>query len=153
MKKALYWAVRVIIGVVIIVAVAGVYRFNFTNDDIYVQTSTGKVLQYDEAVKNSIYTSFYPLYFLTKGVVGDTYEVVNLIPTGGESHEFEPSPRQIEDILKSHFVVMNGLGMEHYEEKLSAELEKNKVGFVHLSEKLTNVISTEKNEEEHHEEE
>lgn len=103
--------------------------------------------------KKKVFTSFYPLYFLTKGIVGDMYEVVNLVPTGGEGHEFEPSPRQIEDMLKSHFVVMNGLGMEHYEEKLSAELEKNKVGFVHLSEKLTDVISTEENEEEHHEDE
>jgi ABC-type Zn uptake system ZnuABC Zn-binding protein ZnuA len=35
---------------------------------------------------------------------------------------------------------MNGLGMEHYEDKLSVELEKNNVGFVHLSEKLENLI-------------
>jgi zinc transport system substrate-binding protein len=101
--------------------------------------------------KQKIFTSFYPMYFLTKWLVWETYEVVNLIPTGGEGHEFEPSPRQIEDMMKAHFVVMNGLGMEHYEEKLSPELEKNKVGFTHLSEKLTNVISHE--EEEHHEEE
>ena len=56
-------------------------------------------------------------------------------------------------MMKAHFVVMNGLGMEHYEEKLSSELEKNKVDFVHLSEKLTNVITIEEHEEEHHEEE
>jgi zinc transport system substrate-binding protein len=53
-------------------------------------------------------------------------------------------------MMQSHFVVMNGLGMEHYEEKLSPELEKKKVGFVHLSEKLEDVISYK--EEEHHEE-
>lgn len=38
--------------------------------------------------------------------------------------------------------------MEHYEEKLSAELEKNTTAFVHLSEKLENLISLEKKEEE-----
>lgn len=60
-------------------------------------------------------------------------------------------------MLASHFVVMNGLGMEHYEEKLSGELEKNNIGFTHLSEKLTNVITHEEEEEhhadEHHDEE
>ncbi len=114
------------------------------------ETNTGTI---QEAVKQKIFTSFYPLYFLTKGLVGDSYDVENLVPTGGEWHEYEPSLKQIQDMMQAHFVVMNGLGMEHYEEKLSGELEKNKVGFVHLSEKLTDVITTEEHEEEHHEDE
>lgn len=100
--------------------------------------------------KGKIFTSFYPLYFLTKGLVGDTYEVKNLVPTGGEWHEYEPTPAQIQEMLHSHFVVMNGLWMEHYEEKLSTELEKNNVQFTRISEKLTDTIKI--GEEEHYKE-
>ena len=45
------------------------------------ETNTGTI---QEAVKQKIFTSFYPLYFLTKGLVGDSYDVENLVPTGGE---------------------------------------------------------------------
>jgi len=42
---------RILLGVVIIImliALVGIYRFNFTNDDIYVQQQDGSVIKYDE---------------------------------------------------------------------------------------------------------
>lgn len=66
MKKIAFWIIGVILVSFLVVIGAGIYKFNFTNDDIYVETSTGKVMQYDEVIKNTIFTSFYPLYFLTK---------------------------------------------------------------------------------------
>ena len=59
-------------------------------------------------------------------------------------------------------VVMNGLGLEHYEEKLSEELTKNNVPFLLLAEEYDAVIKDgvskettheEEHSEEHHEEE
>lgn len=35
-------------AVVLSVAAAGAYKFNFTNDDIYVRGENGEILQYEE---------------------------------------------------------------------------------------------------------
>ena len=42
---------KIIIGIVVVVLLvllAGIYKFNFTNDDIYVQQEDGSVIKYDE---------------------------------------------------------------------------------------------------------
>ncbi len=42
---------RIIIGIIIVillVILAGVYKFNFTNDDIHIQQEDGSVIKYDE---------------------------------------------------------------------------------------------------------
>ncbi len=38
---------QILIAIFILIALAGIYKFNFTNDDIYIQTDEGKVLPYD----------------------------------------------------------------------------------------------------------
>ncbi len=43
--KIISW---VIIGVISLIIIAGVLRFNFTNDDIYVQRENGDVVKYDD---------------------------------------------------------------------------------------------------------
>lgn len=40
--------VGVIAIIILAVVIAGVYRFNFTNDDIYVITENGEVVKYDD---------------------------------------------------------------------------------------------------------
>ncbi len=88
--------------------------------------------------------------------------MLNLVPDGGDGHEYEPTLQQIEAMLGSKMVVMNGLGLEHYEEKLSEELTKNNVPFLLLAEEYDAVIKDgvskettheEEHSEEHHEEE
>lgn len=40
-----------IVGIIILlIALAGIYKFNFTNDDIYVQQPGGEVVKYDESI-------------------------------------------------------------------------------------------------------
>jgi len=46
---------KILIGIVVVVLLvllAGIYKFNFTNDDIYVQQEDGSVIQYDVLEKN-----------------------------------------------------------------------------------------------------
>ncbi len=40
----------------IVILLAGIYRFNFTNDDIYVHMGQGKVLPIDEVEISDIHT-------------------------------------------------------------------------------------------------
>lgn len=45
-------------------------------------------------------------------LVGDTAEVMVLIPDGQDPHDFEPSPRDVEAINEAELVVANGLNLE-----------------------------------------
>ena len=73
--------------------------------------------------KNTIYTSFYPVYEFTKRIVGDKYKVENLTPAGVEPHDFEISARQVANLYDCKALFVNGLNLEHWYNSIS-----NKVG-------------------------
>jgi len=52
LKKLLF----IVVMIMIVILLAGIYRFNFTNDDIYVRTDQGKVLPIDEVEISDIHT-------------------------------------------------------------------------------------------------
>ncbi|MDP2090979.1 MAG: zinc ABC transporter substrate-binding protein [Candidatus Gracilibacteria bacterium] len=93
--------------------------------------------------KPVIYTSFYPIYFLTKSLVGDEVDVINLVPAGGEPHDFEPTLKQVAEMGKSKMIILNGLGIESYEEKLLESIKN--VPIVMISEQLKNLINLDNN--------
>lgn len=104
--------------------------------------------KYDD---KTIYTSFYPLYFVTKKLVWENYKVENILPNWVEIHDYEPSLKQMWDLQKSKLIILNWLWLEHYEEKL----EKNsKIPLVIVWENIENVIrldeKIEKNDEHNH---
>ena len=43
----------------------------------------------------NIITTVFPLYDLARAVGGDCVSVTNLLPPGGDSHSFEPTPKDI----------------------------------------------------------
>ncbi len=67
-----------------------------------------------------IVTSFFPIYDLAKGIVGDKAEVVNLTKTGS-AHGFEPSVQDMEDIVKSDLLIVNGAHFESWIDKVKDE--------------------------------
>lgn len=150
MKKSLIYIITFIIIVFTGVISAWIYKFNFTNDDIYVQTKNW-VVPYDSL--KTLYTSFYPIYFLADSLVWDQANLVNIVPSGWEPHDFEPSLKQVWEMQKADLIVLNWLGMESYEEKLISSVWTGKV--IMLSEELQNLIKLEEenHEEESHEEE
>ena len=70
--------------------------------------------------KLKIVTSFFPIYDLAKGIVGDKAEVVNLTKTGS-AHAFEPSVQDMEDIVKSDLLIVNGAHFESWIDKIKDE--------------------------------
>ncbi len=150
MKKLLYiWAF--IIFIIVWIALAWMYKFNIKNDDIYVQTSSWIVKMNDLP---KIYTSFYPIEFLTRELVGNEAQIVNIVPNGWEAHGYEPTAGQIAQITKASAIVMNWFWLEPYEEKL-IEMLKWTVPTILLAEQIKNPISTkeEHHKNEHHEDE
>ncbi|MDD2871866.1 MAG: zinc ABC transporter substrate-binding protein [Candidatus Gracilibacteria bacterium] len=117
-----------------------------TENDNQVIQNQESVEQTKKLEKPVIYTSYYPIYFLTKSLIGGNAQVINLVPAGGEPHDFEPTLKQVAEMSKSNMIVLNGLGMESYEEKL-LENVKN-VPIVILSEELKDLIELEENQSE-----
>lgn len=67
-----------------------------------------------EDLSNVIYTSIYPVYDLTKRIVGDKYEVRVLTPNKVEPHEYEPTAKEIVALTEAKAMFINGLKMESY---------------------------------------
>ena len=49
--KVIIKAFAALVALFLIVMLVGIYKFNFTNDDIYVENEQGKLIKYDEYVE------------------------------------------------------------------------------------------------------
>ena len=52
---------------------------------------------YEEFTVPKVAVTIYPFYDIVKGIVGDKFEVILIVPPGAEPHNFELLPQ---DILK-----------------------------------------------------
>lgn len=64
--------------------------------------------------KLSVYTSIYPMYDFASKIGGDKVNVVNMVPTGIEPHDWEPAAFDIMGLEKATVFIYNGAGMEHW---------------------------------------
>ncbi|MDO4428611.1 MAG: zinc ABC transporter substrate-binding protein [Atopobiaceae bacterium] len=74
-----------------------------------------------------VIASFYVMGDFAKKVGGDLVSVTDLVPAGTEPHDWEPSPRDIEDLQAADLFVYNGAGMEHWVEDVVSDLDTVKV--------------------------
>ena len=80
----------------------------------------------DQAVESpTIYSSFYPIYNLTKQIAGDKFDVKSFTNLKTESHGWEPSAKDIAELSDSQVMFINGAGMEEWEDSLedSSDIE------------------------------
>ena len=68
--------------------------------------------------KPIVYTSFYPLYFLTNEIGRDNIDARMVIPIGVDSHDYEPSMKQLKDLEEADMFIYNGAGFEAWVDKL-----------------------------------
>ena len=64
--------------------------------------------------KKLVYTSFFPIYELTKSVSGEELEVKSFMPTNKEAHLWEPSPKDLRKLKKADLLIVNGANMERW---------------------------------------
>ncbi|AWP28525.1 MULTISPECIES: metal ABC transporter solute-binding protein, Zn/Mn family [Paenibacillus] len=62
--------------------------------------------------KVNVITTFYPIYEFTKEIGGDEVNVVNLLPTGVEPHDWTPRSQDIVNTSKAQLFLYNGAGLE-----------------------------------------
>jgi ABC-type Zn uptake system ZnuABC Zn-binding protein ZnuA len=55
---------------------------------------------------------------LVRQIGGDRVEVQSLVPLGGEAHTFDPKPSDARRIANANLLVMNGLGLDDWLDKL-----------------------------------
>ncbi|WP_434509584.1 metal ABC transporter substrate-binding protein [Desulfitobacterium sp. AusDCA] len=100
----------------------------------------------DPGKKLTVYTSFYPMYDLTKKVGGDKINLKNLIPAGTEPHDWEPTPGDMGNLEKADVLIYNGAGMETWIDKVLKSIDNEKLVTVEASKGLKLLDNLDKNE-------
>ena len=77
----------------------------------------------NKAESKVIYASFYPIYNLTKQIAGDKFEVKAFNSLTTESHDFEPSAKEIAELSESQLIFMNGAGMEDWKDDVEETVD------------------------------
>lgn len=62
--------------------------------------------------KVNVVTSFYPLYDFASKIGGQHVNVINLVPTGVEPHDWSPKGRDMTNMTKADLFVYQGAGFE-----------------------------------------
>lgn len=81
------------------------------------------------AAKKTIVVTYSVLGAIVKELVGDAAQVVVSMPNGQDPHEWEPSAKDIELLMKADLIVQNGLGLEGGMEKTLAQAKDSGVTF------------------------
>ena len=68
--------------------------------------------------KISVAATFYPLYDLTKSIIGDKGTVYSIVPAGVEPHDYEPNPSEFTKLSNSEAFVIMGIEFAEFEEDL-----------------------------------
>ncbi|MCX7884993.1 MAG: metal ABC transporter substrate-binding protein [Caloramator sp.] len=100
----------------------------------------------DESKKITVCTSFYAMYDFSKKIGGDKINLINLVPSGIEPHDWEPSPKDIANLEKADVLIYNGAGMEDWIDKVINSLNNKKLITIETSAKIS-LLQNEDNDE------
>ncbi|WP_232699046.1 metal ABC transporter substrate-binding protein [Brevibacillus daliensis] len=102
--------------------------------------------------KLAIYTTLYPLQYVTERIGGEHATVTNVVPPGVEAHDFEPTAKELVRISKGDLLVYNGGGFEAWVEKAATNFSRQGMNILEATEGLPLLASGAHVEgEEHHE--
>ena len=65
-----------------------------------------------------VLTSFYPMYDVACKIGGDCIDVTNMVPSGTEPHDWEPSTNDLKSLEKADVFIYNGADMEPWADDL-----------------------------------
>ncbi len=103
-----------------------------------------------------IVTTFLPIYLFTKAIAGSNSQVDILIPPGAEVHDYQATPNNIRSLAQGDILVMNGLGIEEFLDKLIANAGNSQLVQIDSSEGIEPIDDEEghlHNHEGHHHDE
>ena len=71
--------------------------------------------------------SFFPLYDFARELGGTNFNIVCLVPPGGDPHAMEASPALSKTVARAELVLLLGLGMDGWVEKLAVAEKRRSV--------------------------
>lgn len=102
-----------------------------------------------EEDKLQVVTTFYPMYDFTKQVAQDNADVSILVPSGTDTHGFEPSAKDVAQIQEADVFVYNSEEMETWVPSILESIDTTDVVIVNASEGIELLEGTHAEEEEH----
>ena len=76
--------------------------------------------------KPLVVATIYPLWEFSRQLAGDRADVVALVPTGVEPHDWEPAPRDVGQVQRAAVFVHTGTDLDGWAEKLLADLPERR---------------------------
>lgn len=99
--------------------------------------------------KMNVYTSFYAMYDFTKQIGGDKINIINLVPSGVEPHDWEPTPNDIAKLSKGDMLIYQGNGMESWVDKVISSISDSGLVLVKTSDEDGEVHNHDVRDDEH----
>lgn len=86
--------------------------------------------------KIQIVASFFPMANFARQVAGGRADVVAVIPSGLEPHDYEPTANNLTNLYDSQLFVYSGAGLEPWADKIRPDLEAKGVRVLRLSDSV-----------------
>ena len=81
-----------------------------------------------------VMASFYSMYDFAAKIGGDKAEVITMVPSGTEPHDWEPAAADIRNLEEADLFIYSGAGMEHWVDDVLASLDNKDLISVEASE-------------------
>ena len=86
-----------------------------------------------DSSKLQVYTSFYGVYDFVSKIGGDKIQLYNVVPTGTEPHNWEPTAGDMRNFSTADLLFYNGAGMEGWIDSVKQSVENDKIKYINLS--------------------
>ncbi|MEJ8304545.1 metal ABC transporter solute-binding protein, Zn/Mn family [Saccharibacillus sacchari] len=104
------------------------------------RSSTGTIVE----GKVNVVTTFYPIYEFASAIGGEDANVINLLPTGVEPHDWTPRGQDIVNTSKAQLFFYNGAGLEGWVPDFLKGLDSDsEVKAVEVSQGVDLILTTE----------
>ena len=88
-----------------------------------------------------VMTTFLPMTYFTKAVVGDRASVTQLLPANTDPHDYQAKPQDIQSLAEADVLITNGLGLETFLSSLIDNAANPELVVVDSSEGIPTVLS------------
>lgn len=85
----------------------------------------------------TVYTTVYPLKYFTERIGGDYVKVDTIYPPGADEHTFEPTQRDMMNLVDADLFFYVGLGLEGFVDKAKDTLKNEKVEMISTADHIS----------------
>ncbi len=109
------------------------------------QTAISQAVQTERI---SVATTFYPLYDLTKSILGDKGTAYSIVPAGVEPHDYESNPTDFQKLSDADAFVTMGVEFAEFEDKLISSAPAS-VKVISAGQGISQLSASDDEQEEH----